>query len=230
VRSSNARSRSNVFAALEIDRGSERRDDVAWLDARARADDARYLLLRADGRACVRADRRGLHELSRAECKHLLSAAPPPSYLGAAANGARFLLRVDDLAAASIATESGAVFVDLRSAGASLSAFDAGLFAYARGLAYWQERTRFCAACAAPLALESAGHRAKCTNPQCRLEHFPRTDPAIIVIVTCGDACLLGRGQQWPQRSYSTLAGFVERVKPWKTRCAAKCSRKPVCA
>jgi NAD+ diphosphatase len=207
---SHARSRSNAFAALELDRESERRDDSAWLDERAHAADARYLLLRADGRACVRPDGRRLHELGRADCERLLSALPTPSYLGAAADGAHFLLRVDDAAAESVVAESGAVFVDLRSAGASLPAFDAGLFAYARGLAHWQERTRFCPNCAAPLVLEAAGHRAKCTNPQCGLEHFPRTDPAIIVIVTCGDACLLGRGPQWPDRRYSTLAGFVE--------------------
>ena len=71
---SHARSRGNAFAALEIDRGSERRDDAAWLDERARAADARYLLLHTDGRALVRADRRGLHALGRADCERLLSA------------------------------------------------------------------------------------------------------------------------------------------------------------
>jgi NAD+ diphosphatase len=208
--SSHARSRGNAFAALELDRGSERRDDIAWLNERARASDARYLVLRADGSALVRADRSGLHGLSRGECERLLSAELTPSYLGAAADGAHFMLRIDDAAAERCAAESSGAFLDLRSAGASLPAFDAGVFAYARGLAHWQERTRFCAICAAPLRLEAAGHRAKCTNTQCGIEQFPRTDPAIIVIVTCGDACLLGRGPQWPERRYSTLAGFVE--------------------
>jgi NAD+ diphosphatase len=151
-----------------------------------------------------------LHALTRLQCEHVLSAESMPSYLGAATDSAHFMVCIDDAAAERVALESGSVFQDLRSAGASLPAFDAGLFAYARGLAHWQERTRFCAACAAPLRLEAAGHRAKCTNPQCGIEHFPRTDPAIIVIVTCGDACLLGRGPQWPERRYSTLAGFVE--------------------
>ena len=207
---SHARSRGNAFAALELDRESERRDDSAWMAERARAADARYLLLRADGSALVRKDSSGLHVLSRLDCERLLAAELTPSYLGAAADNAHFMLRVDDAAAERIAAESNASFLDLRSAGARLPAFDAGVFAYARGLAHWQERTRFCPTCAAPLRLEAAGHRAKCTNPQCALEHFPRTDPAIIVIVTCGDACLLGRGPQWPQRRYSTLAGFVE--------------------
>jgi NAD+ diphosphatase len=91
-----------------------------------------------------------------------------------------------------------------------LPAFEAGLFAYARGLAHWQQRTRWCSACGAPLRLEAAGHRAKCTNTQCDIAHFPRTDPAIIVIVSHDGRCLLGRGPQWPERRYSTLAGFVE--------------------
>lgn len=207
---SHARSRGNTFSALEIDRGSEHRDDRIWLDEQAHALDARYLVMHPDGRAPVRADGRGLHALSRAECEHLLSPALTPTYLGSAADGAHFLLCIDAATAERVATESGNAFLDLRSAAASLPTFHAGLFAYARGLAHWQQRMRYCSACAAPLALESAGHRAKCTNPQCGLEHFPRTDPAIIVIVTCGDTCLLGRGPQWPERRYSTLAGFVE--------------------
>ncbi|MDR3388530.1 MAG: NAD(+) diphosphatase [Rudaea sp.] len=210
MQSSSARSHGNTFSALEIDRGSEHRDDPLWLDEQAHATDARYLLLRTDGHTLVRADGRGLHELSRPACERLLPAGLSPTYLGSASDGAHFLLRIDAAAAERAAAAHGGRFIDLRSAGTSLPAFDAGLFAYARGLAHWQERTRYCPACAAPLVLESAGHRAKCTNPQCGLEHFPRTDPAIIVIVTCGDACLLGRGPQWPERRYSTLAGFVE--------------------
>lgn len=199
-----------MFAALELDRGSEHRDDRAWLEQRAIAADARYLLLRADGRALVHEQRRELRQLTREECERVLASPPAFTYLGSTADAAHFMLRIDDASAERIATEYAGAFLDLRSAGAALGAFDAGLFAYARGLTHWQERTRFCPTCAAPLMLEAAGHRAKCTNPQCGIEQFPRTDPAIIVIVTNQDACLLGRGPQWPERRYSTLAGFVE--------------------
>jgi NAD+ diphosphatase len=64
--------------------------------------------------------------------------------------------------------------------------------------------------CGAPVVVVTAGHRARCTNPDCAIEHFPRVDPAMIVIVSYGDACLLGRQATWPERRYSTLAGFVE--------------------
>src|SRR5579884_3414178 len=198
---SSRRSLRNAFASLALDRASERREDAAWLAACARSPNARYLVLRPDGGALVTPDRAGLRELAP---------AAPASFLGRAADGDHFLLTVDDTAAARIAAAADGVFLDLRSAGAWLPAFAAGLFAYARGLAHWQRHTRYCTACAAPLALEAAGHRARCTDPRCALEHFPRTDPAIIVIVGHGERCLLGRQPQWPAHRYSTLAGFVE--------------------
>ncbi|WP_266159514.1 NAD(+) diphosphatase, partial [Dyella silvatica] len=98
----------------------------------------------------------------------------------------------------------------LREAGLLLPADEAGLFAYAKGLAHWQRETRFCARCAAPLILVASGHRAQCTNDACGRLHFPRTDAAIIAIVEYQGACLLGRQTGWPEGRYSTLAGFVE--------------------
>ena len=205
---SSARSRANAFAALELDRASELREDEGWLAEHARSAQARFLLLDAEGRALLSADRRRLFSVDHDVGACLSSSAP--SFLGRAGMADHFALALDADAAARSVAETGGAFADLRSAGASLPAFDAGLFAYARGLAHWQARTRFCPACAAPLRLEAGGHRARCTNPQCASEHFPRTDPAVIMIVSDGARCLLGRGPQWPERRYSTLAGFVE--------------------
>ena len=91
-----------------------------------------------------------------------------------------------------------------------LPGHEAGLFAYAKGLAHWQRETRHCSYCGAPLQLVAAGHRAKCSNADCGRLHFPRTDAAMIVIVEHEGACLLGRQASWPPGRYSTLAGFVE--------------------
>jgi NAD+ diphosphatase len=209
VTSSSARSRANAFALPELDRASEFRDDADHLRERAQAQSARYVLLRADGHALVSADRRGLHALTAADRAQLAPDAVE-TFLGRANDADYFMLTVEPEHAERVVAASGAALLDLRSAGGVFTAFDAGLFAYARGLAHWQTRTRFCTVCAAPLRLEAGGHRAKCTNPQCGTEHFPRTDPAIIVIVGHGDRCLLGRGPKWPERRFSTLAGFVE--------------------
>jgi NAD+ diphosphatase len=162
-----------------------------------------------DGSALVREDRSALHELS-AEQFAALMIDESPTFLGSDSEGHRFALTIDDEIANAASSQFGGRFLDLRQAGALLPANDAGLFAYARGLSFWQSRTNFCSNCASPLRLESAGHRAKCTNAQCGIEHFPRTDPAIIVIVEHEDKCLLGRQPSWPERRYSTLAGFVE--------------------
>jgi NAD+ diphosphatase len=207
--SSSARSRGNAFALPELDRASEFRDDADALLARAQADSARYVLLRTDGHALVSADRRGLHALGAPD-RARLAPDSVATFLGHANGNDYFLVTVESAHAERIVDASGAALLDLRSAGGMFTAFDAGLFAYARGLAHWQTRTRFCSACGTPLRLEAGGHRAKCTNPQCGIEHFPRTDPAIIVIVGHGERCLLGRGPQWPERRFSTLAGFVE--------------------
>src|SRR5690606_14980610 len=76
------------------------------------------------------------------------------------------------------------------------------------GLAYWHARHRFCGVCGAPTVCQQGGHQRRCTG--CGAVHFPRTDPAVIVLVTRGERCLLGRSARFPHGMYSTLAGFVE--------------------
>ncbi|SFN32061.1 NAD(+) diphosphatase [Dokdonella immobilis] len=208
--SADQRSRRNVFAGLALDRCSERRLDHAWFESQLGHAGARFLVLDTDGKALVDAGASALRFLDGGERADLL-AAVRPSLLGLdAQHTPYFLLSAEAGEAATLATNFSSRYLDLRRAGLGLPAFEAGLFAYARGLAHWQSRTRWCSACGSELSLEWAGHRARCTNPACGIEHFPRTDPAIIVIVTWRDACLLGRQASWPAGRYSTLAGFVE--------------------
>lgn len=84
------------------------------------------------------------------------------------------------------------------------------LLAHARALAYWHRRHRFCGDCGHPTEGAQGGHVRVCSNPQCGRQHFPRTDPAVIVLVTAGERCLLGRQPSWLPGRYSTIAGFVE--------------------
>ena len=101
-------------------------------------------------------------------------------------------------------------WIGLREAAALWSRFDSGLFAYAKALLLWQTRARFCGACGTATERARAGHSARCRNPDCGLQQFPRTDAAIIVLVTDGTRCLLGRQSTWLPKRWSTLAGFVE--------------------
>lgn len=99
-------------------------------------------------------------------------------------------------------------FADIRSLGGILPAGQASVLAYARGLIHWQSRTRFCGVCGSPCVQRSAGHVMHCTG--CGTDHFPRSDPAVIMLVVRDDTILLGHATRFPESMYSTLAGFVE--------------------
>lgn len=105
---------------------------------------------------------------------------------------------------------AGTSFEELRPLSPVLPAEEAALLAYARGLTIWRSRQRFCGICGARTQSERAGHVIRCTNETSPHEHFPRIDPAIIVLVTDGERALLGRQSGWPPGRYSTIAGFVE--------------------
>jgi NAD+ diphosphatase len=123
-------------------------------------------------------------------------------------------LRSPALEAAGIAgaklSETGLRFGDLRQFGAYLSRHDGALLALARAMMFWHSRHRFCGVCGAPTRSEEAGHVRRCTASGCATLHFPRTDPAVIMLVTDGERALLGRNRNFLPGMYSTLAGFVE--------------------
>jgi NAD+ diphosphatase len=203
--------RTNTFAGLSLilDRLAERRDELDWVAEQAISGQARYLLLDALGETYLLPGNEALRWLTADERK--LLADLPASFLGIAQDCPHFLLTVDDAdLARELETQLDARRLGLREAGLLLPSDEAGLFAYAKGLAHWQRETRFCAYCGSPLVLVSSGHRAQCTNAACGRMHFPRTDAAIIVIVEHEGACLLGRQVGWPKGRYSTLAGFIE--------------------
>jgi NAD+ diphosphatase len=111
----------------------------------------------------------------------------------------------------AIGADPAAQFVDLRRVGPLLPRVEGAMLAYARGLAYWHSRHHFCGVCGSPTKAAEAGHVRRCTNESCDAQHFPRTDPAVIMLVhDGGERCLLGRQKAWPQGMHSTLAGFVE--------------------
>jgi NAD+ diphosphatase len=102
-------------------------------------------------------------------------------------------------------------FADLRQVAPRLDRHEGALLALARAMMFWHARHRYCGLCGSPTRSEEAGHMRRCTNAACNTMHFPRTDPAVIMLVTDGDSVLLGRNKNFPLPGmYSTLAGFVE--------------------
>ena len=112
------------------------------------------------------------------------------------------------------AAKGEAEFIDIRQCGSLMPPKDAHLLAHARGMIHWHSRHGFCGVCGAPTISRHSGHERQCVNEDCGISHFPRTDPAIIVLVyrddIPGGACLMGRNPRFPVAMYSTLAGFVE--------------------
>lgn len=198
----------NTFSGLSLmlDRMAEHRDEAEWVAARERSPQARFLVLDAEQHALALPDGDALRWLDATERAALLPELPA-SLLGVTEEHTFFLLHAGDNGEA-LARAMDARPLHLREAGLRLAAHEAGLFAYAKGLAHWQREMRYCHACGAPLQLVASGHRARCTG--CGKLHFPRTDAAVIVIVEHDGACLLGRQANWPPGRYSTLAGFVE--------------------
>jgi NAD+ diphosphatase len=82
------------------------------------------------------------------------------------------------------------------------------ILAQARSIVHWHQSHGFCAKCGQPSSMEDAGYRRHCSA--CATDHFPRTDPVVIMAVCCGNKTLLGRQKSWPEHMYSTLAGFME--------------------
>ena len=128
--------------------------------------------------------------------------------------GDRFYLgRLDDVpyfaVAGPLPQRPGARAMGLRDVGAQLGDRDAGLLVHAVGLANWHALHPCCSRCGAPTASVKGGSQRRCEADGSA--HFPRTDPAVIVLITDGaDRAVLGRSPAWPPRRYSTLAGFVE--------------------
>jgi NAD+ diphosphatase len=119
------------------------------------------------------------------------------------------MLRSPSLAASGI-EEARARFTDLRQLGGRIERREGALLALARAMLFWHARHRFCGLCGNPTRSEEAGHMRRCTDPACNTMHFPRTDPAVIMLVSDGERALMGRSKQFPPGMYSTLAGFVE--------------------
>ena len=99
-------------------------------------------------------------------------------------------------------------FRDARVAASIVSLKDAAIIAQAKAMIDWHQRHGFCARCGAPTKIMDAGYRRLCGK--CNAEHFPRVDPVVIMLATFGEACLVGRGKQFPPGMFSALAGFVE--------------------
>ena len=201
-------SRPNAYTGSPLDRAAQLRDDTDWIfDARVAPD---TLWVPLWGSRSLLAG----HGTERVAA--ILPTGAEAALLGFSYSRWAFLGRLDGTPVfagqldgdAEPAVEGGS-FVDLRAAMGILPARDAAILAHARGLMHWRARHGCCANCGHATEPRSAGNVTAC--PACGAQHFPRTDPAVIMLVTHGDRALLGHSARFPTATmFSTLAGFVE--------------------
>ena len=196
----------NVFAGAFVDRSGERRKDSDWLAEALSNNETRFVPVWNE-RCLVGGDPPGAVLLGHTDIAHFVR-DDNVIFLGLFRNQPAFAVSIDQDVEAPL-RERGE-FKDLRFLGTVLPADEANLVAHARALAIWHDATLYCPRCGSASHPAAGGNTRRCSNPDCAQELFPRTDPAIIVLVANGDRCVLGRQASWPEGRYSTIAGFVE--------------------
>jgi NAD+ diphosphatase len=180
-----------AFSGGSLDRAAASRIDADWIAARRADSRARLVRLNGDKARIV-----------NDELHYEQSVAEDALFLGLASDGRAIF--ADE---ASVPLEDAR---DLRSLAIEgrLPANDLATLAQARSLLHWHQRHRFCANCGHQTDMRDGGYRRHC--PHCLADHFPRTDPVVIIVVRSGDNFLLGRQASWAPGRYSALAGFME--------------------
>ncbi|WP_161890966.1 NAD(+) diphosphatase [Pontibacter russatus] len=202
----------NYFSHNPLNRFSEMRPDATHMQQLWQKQAARVLVVH-DTLNLLRERESGRQAaiLTRREAEDLAAQAEVLVYLGSEDGVPYFALGLEGMQEQLPDLLGGEyILADLRTSALELPPKDGALLAYARGMVHWNLRHRFCPNCGSATQGAHAGHVRECTNENCSRHHFPRTDTAIIVIISEGDACLLGRQATWPEGMYATIAGFLE--------------------
>ncbi len=205
------RSRGNFFTARSLHRHSIRRRDTAWVSERLKSPLARLIPVWESRNLFSNGAAVQPVLVSAIESQGLLAAAESITFLGEVDQKPFFavgLPREKDTLAEELSRLGD--FKDLKAMAPLLEHEAGALLSHARAMVDWHRSTRFCGGCGHPTEIADAGYRRVCTNRECGRQHFPRTDPAIIVLVIRDGFCLMGRQRVWPEGFYSTIAGFVE--------------------
>ena len=192
-----------------IDRVAERRLDAAWLaECMSSTRTSAYVI---GGELIVLKKGNGTHDpaFTPDEARKLAPNAETV-FLGLLDGTARFGVGISQASAEALKARADLFVIDLRSIAIQGLVTPEHLppLAEAKAMLHWHARHRFCSNCGAPTDMMEAGWKRAC--PACKAEHFPRTDPVVIMLAVSGDRGLLGRSGRFAATMWSCLAGFVE--------------------
>ncbi|HWF77561.1 MAG TPA: NAD(+) diphosphatase [Caulobacteraceae bacterium] len=212
---------TNVFAGNPLDRASYQRSQSEWV-AQKIADPDSLAMVLWNGKPMVEAKNGGGSQIAyvRASMAEELSdGGERLLFMGLWKETAVFALDVEGQTDPADGPLQGmGRFEDLRAIALDLPAGDAAMAATAKAMFEWRRRHRYCSNCGQPSAPADGGWRRLCAA--CKTEHFPRTDPVVIMLAIRGDRCLLGRQAIWPKGMFSALAGFLEPGESIEEACA----------
>jgi len=197
------------YADSRIERAAELRNDTTALDKLAA--DRRAGAYVIGGELIVAKKAAPLsNPLFTMQGASALAPAMETVFLGRADGAARFGVGIAPAAAEALKTRGDLLVTDLRSIAMQglVDAEHLPPIAEAKAVLHWHARHRFCPNCGAPTQLVAGGWKRDC--PACKAEHFPRTDPVVIMLAVDGERCLLGRSPRFVPSMWSCLAGFVE--------------------
>jgi NAD+ diphosphatase len=202
------------FAGSPLDRASEKRTDSNWIESKRRDPSSLVLPMWRLEPFLLGSEKSGppieLGLVPAGIVDSFTDGGALCIFLGLDGDRAVFAIDVseaDDPANAGPLAGLG-YFRDARVAASMVSLKDAAIIAQAKAMIDWHQRHGFCPRCGAATKIMDAGYRRLCGK--CNGEHFPRVDPVVIMLATHGEACLVGRGKQFPHGMFSALAGFVE--------------------
>jgi NAD+ diphosphatase len=200
-----------AYSGGVLDRAANQRSDPNWIDATLAQAGTRLIPLWRD-RCVVSGDPAVPAILPAAgpAAETVLNAAADVVFLGLDDHGGIFAADLSPAAESqAIEAAGGERVLDLRSLVGTLQPAEAALLGYARGILYWHRHQRYCGTCGSPTRGGHGGHLRTCQNEACARLHFPRVEPAVIMLVENRGRCLLARHKGSAAGSYSTLAGFV---------------------
>ena len=198
------------FIGGNLDRAAALRLDDAWLEKLTIDPASRFVKFYGDRPVIdVTGSTPKFHRFALDECSDVIVGSAPVLLGLNEANFALFAVRAPNEPEPQL-QDSHLKLIDLRSLALQgcLPAGELGMLAQARSLLFWHERHGYCANCGALTTMAEGGYRRHCDG--CNADHFPRTDPVVIIVVTHKNKCLLGRGPQFAEGVYSALAGFME--------------------
>ncbi|WP_247236743.1 NAD(+) diphosphatase [Telluribacter sp. SYSU D00476] len=202
--------KTNVFAAGTLYRVSESRVDEQYIQAKLHDPAAHFVPVWKNKNLVAAGDPLQSVYMSYDQAAPMLTDSAPLIFLGVLEGIPHFAFALPDEAPVDTLFPAGQQFKDLRDIGVLLTQDEGSLYAYARALVHWHRTHQYCGRCGSKTISQEAGHVLQCTNPACALRHFPRTDAAIIVLITYQEHCLLVRQSVWPEGMYATVAGFLE--------------------